>query len=268
MPIPSNPYDSEAFYVNEDGFLSYDGDAESHVGIDVSSHQGKIDWDLVAESGVEFAIIRVGYRGYTVGKIVQDPYFTYNIENATRAGIDVGVYFFSQAVNEEEAMEEAYQTLEWIEGYDVTYPVVFDWEYVSDSSSRTYNMTYQEIIDCTKAFNQVIQDEGYQPMAYSNPNLVNKGFDLSQLQDYPFWLAHYTTGWKPTTFPYYYDMWQYSSSGTVSGIEGKVDLNICLVDLKKNNRKSEKIGGAAIRCTLIFFRTILTYAGNKCMMKL
>ena len=237
MPIPSNPYDSEAFYVNEDGFLSYNGDAESHVGIDVSSHQGKIDWDLVAESGVEFAIIRVGYRGYTVGKIVQDPYFTYNIENATRAGIDVGVYFFSQAVNEEEAMEEAYQTLEWIEGYDVTYPVVFDWEYVSDSSSRTYNMTYQEIIDCTKAFNQVIQDEGYQPMAYSNPNLVNKGFDLSQLQDYPFWLAHYTTGWKPTTFPYYYDMWQYSSSGTVSGIEGKVDLNICLVDLKKNNRK-------------------------------
>ena len=237
MPIPSNPYDSEAFYVNEDGFLSYNGDAESHEGIDVSSHQGKIDWDLVAESGVEFAIIRVGYRGYTVGKIVQDPYFTYNIENATRAGIDVGVYFFSQAVNEEEAMEEAYQTLEWIEGYDVTYPVVFDWEYVSDSSSRTYNMTYQEIIDCTKAFNQVIQDEGYQPMAYSNPNLVNKGFDLSQLQDYPFWLAHYTTGWKPTTFPYYYDMWQYSSSGTVSGIEGKVDLNICLVDLKKNNRK-------------------------------
>ena len=230
LPIPANPYDSAAFVIDENGFLSYTGDAASHVGIDVSSHQGEIDWDLVAQSGVEFVMIRAGYRGYTVGGIVQDPYFTYNIENALRVGLDVGVYFFSQATNEQEALEEAYQTLAWIQGYELTYPVVFDWEYISDSSSRTYNMTYQEIIDCTKVFCQVVEAAGYQPMTYSNPSLVNKGFDLSQLQDYPFWLAHYTTGWQPTSFPYYYDMWQYSSSGTVNGIEGRVDLNLCLVN--------------------------------------
>ena len=232
LPIPANPYDSSAFVVNENGFLTYEGDASSYIGIDVSSHQGEIDWEKVAASGVDFAIIRAGYRGYTVGKIVQDPYFTKNMEGAIAAGIDVGVYFFSQAVNGQEAVEEALQTLEWIRDYDVTYPVVFDWEYVSDSSSRTYNMTYQEIIDCTQAFNQLVEAAGYQGMVYSNPNMVNKGFDLSQLQDYPFWLAHYTSGMTPTTFPYYYDMWQYSSSGTVDGISGRVDLNICLTDLK------------------------------------
>ena len=230
VPLPPNPYDSEAFVLNENGFLTYEGNAASYIGIDVSSHQKLIDWDKVAAAGVEFALIRVGYRGYSVGSIVQDPYFTYSIENAARVGIDVGVYFFSQAVNEEEAIEEAYQTLAWIEDYELEYPVVFDWEYISDSSSRTYNMTYQEIIDCTKAFCQVIEEAGYQPMTYSNPYLISKGFDLSQLLDYPFWLAHYTTNCAPTSFAYYYDMWQYSSTGRVDGIEGNVDLNICLVN--------------------------------------
>ena len=231
LPIPANPYDSNAFVVNEDGFLTYVGGTPSYVGIDVSSHQGEIDWKKVAAAGVDFAIIRAGYRGYTVGNIMADPYFQYNIENATAAGLDVGVYFFSQAVNEAEAREEAYQTLEWIRGYDVTYPVVFDWEYVNDSSSRTYNMSNQAIIDCTKAFCEVVEAAGYQAMTYGNPNMVSKGYDLSQLQDYPFWLAHYTYNWTPTSFQYYYDMWQYSSNGSVDGIEGRVDLNICLTDL-------------------------------------
>ena len=232
LPIPGNPYDSSAFVVNENGFLTYEGDAPSYIGIDVSSYQGKIDWQRVADAGVDFAIIRAGFRGYTVGGIVKDPYFEANMEGALAAGIDVGVYFFSQAVNETEAIEEALQPLEWIEGYDVTYPVVFDWEYVSDSSSRTYNMENQQIIDCTRAFCEVVRAMGYQPMTYSNPHMVEEGYDLSQIQDYPFWLAHYTRDWTPTPFPYYYDIWQYSSDGAVDGIEGRVDLNLCLTHLK------------------------------------
>lgn len=187
----------------------------------------------MAAAGVDFALIRAGYRGYTVGNIVIDPYFTYNVEQATAAGIDVGIYFFSQAVNQQEAVEEALQTLDWIKDYNITYPVVFDWEYVNDSSSRTYNMSNQQIIDCTKAFCEVVKAAGYQPMTYGNPNMVSKGYDLSQLLDYPFWLAHYTYNWTPTTFQYFYDMWQYSSSGSVDGITGRVDLNICLTDLKR-----------------------------------
>ena len=234
LPIPPNPYHSENFVINENGFLVYDEPGiPSYVGIDVSSHQKQIDWDKVAAAGVDFAIIRVGYRGYTVGKIVKDPYFEYNMENAIRAGLDVGVYIFSQAINEEEAIEEAQFTLDLIQGYDITYPVVFDWEYVSDSSSRTYHMTNQEIIDCTKAFCQYVTAAGYSTMTYGNPNMVNKGYDLSQLLDYPFWLAHYTYQWIPTGFPYYYDMWQYSSTGRVDGIEGNVDLNLCLTDLRQ-----------------------------------
>ena len=234
MPVPANPYKDEYFTINEDGFLYYEEEGvPCYVGIDVSTYQKEIDWDKVAAAGVDFALIRVGFRGYgKAGNIVMDNRFKYNIENALRVGIDVGVYFFSQAINEEEAIEEAYQTLEWIKGYDVTYPIVFDWEYISDSSSRTYNMTNDEIIACTKAFCEVIKAAGYRAMTYGNPSMVNSGYDLSQLLNYPFWLAHYTYQWTPTGFPYYSTMWQYSCTGRVDGIEGDVDLNICMADLK------------------------------------
>lgn len=228
-PLLPNSYDSSAFVV-ENGFLTYQGGTPSYVGIDVSAHQKLIDWEKVAASGVDFVMIRAGYRGYTQGLIYQDDYFTYNINEALRVGLDVGIYFFSQATSVEEAREEALQTLEWIEDYDVTYPVVFDWERVSQSNSRTKDTTGDMITACAREFCGIIADAGYTPMTYGSPSKVGKDLQLDQLSDFPFWLAHYTIDWCPTSFQYHYDMWQYSSSGMVDGIDVRVDLNICLRD--------------------------------------
>lgn len=230
--IPLNQYDSSLFAV-ENGFLTYRGGTPCYVGVDVSSHQGEIDWQRVAGAGVEFAMIRVGYRGYTAGSIYQDNFFTANITGALDAGLDVGIYFYSQAVNTEEAAEEARQVLEWIKDYEITYPVVFDWERMKTSSSRTKDTTGATITTCAQVFCDIIQDAGYTAMVYCNTSDAGTDFYLSQLQDYPFWLAHYTPDWTPTTFPYHYDMWQYSSNGSVDGIPGRVDLNLCLADWQR-----------------------------------
>lgn len=227
---PPNPYDSSGFVV-EDGFLTYRGDAPSYIGVDVSAHQKEIDWAKVSAAGVDFAMVRAGYRGYTVGSVNQDAYFHYNMEQALANGLEVGVYFFSQAVTVEEAREEARQVLEWIGEYDVTYPVVFDWEEVDKDDSRTQGTDGETITACARAFCEIIEQAGYIPMTYGSPSKIYAGrLELSQLRDYPFWLAHYTTDWATTSFRYQYHMWQYSSSGSVDGIQGRVDLDICLTD--------------------------------------
>ena len=229
-PLAPNEYDPELFTLSEEGFLVYEGDAPSYVGVDVSFHQGEIDWEQVAEAGVDFAMIRVGYRGYTEGGIYQDAYFLRNIQGALDAGLEVGIYFFSQAVTIAEAEEEARQTLEWIQGYDITFPVVFDWERVDGEDSRTNTVSGQQVTHCAAAFCALMEEAGYLPMTYGSPSKIGADLLLTQLTDYPFWLAHYTAGWAPTAFPHHYHMWQYSSYGTVPGIQGRVDLNLCLTD--------------------------------------
>lgn len=230
-PVPENPYDSALFSLDERGFLTYAWDGPCHIGIDVSYHQQAIDWTQVAASGVEFAMIRAGYRGYYNPAIVQDSCYTYNMEQALANGLQVGVYFYSQAINVPEAQEEARQLLEWLEGYPITCPVVFDWEIPDSDLARTKDLDGQAVTACALAFCQIIQEAGYTPMIYGSPTKITKGLiDLTRLQDYPFWLAHYTQDQQPTTFPYHYQMWQYTSAGTVPGIEGAVDLNLCLVD--------------------------------------
>lgn len=226
---PENTYCDENFYT-ENGFLMYNGSEASAVGVDVSDWQGDIDWDRVAADGVEFAIIRAGYRGYSVGSIMEDDCFVQNIEGALNAGLDVGVYFFSQAITPDEAVEEANFLLEHVEGYDVTYPLVFDWERQYVYTSRTKNITGEVITACADAFCQTVAQAGYTPMVYGNPSDVPNNLDLSYLTHYPYWLAHYTSSWSPTSFPYNYSMWQYTSSGKVDGITGNVDLNLCLVN--------------------------------------
>lgn len=226
--IPVNSYDDGSFYIDSNGYLRY-GDS-SRVGIDVSYHQGEIDWEAVAADGIEFAIIRVGYRGYSEGEIFQDPYFEANIEGALANGLDVGVYFFSQALTVEEALEEAEVTLDWISGYDITGPVVFDWERIEYDSGRTANVSGVTVTDCAIAFCEAVEAAGYQPMCYGSPTTVNEDLYIDRLLDYPFWLANYTRDWAVTTYPYHYDMWQYSSSGSVDGIEGNVDLNVAIGD--------------------------------------
>jgi len=191
-------------------------------GVDVSTYQGDIDWQQVADSGIKFAIIRLGYRGYGTGALVEDKYFRANLQGALSAGLDVGVYFFSQALNAEEAVEEANFVLERIRGYDITMPVVFDWEYISEEA-RTANMDRRTLTDCYKAFCDHIAAAGYTPMSYFNTFQSRKDIYIQELEQYPYWLALYS---HRMTFPYKIDMWQYTCTGRVPGIAGDVDINM------------------------------------------
>lgn len=228
-PVPPNLYADEDFQV-VNGFLTYEGDAPSFIGVDVSAHQEEIDWRRVAAAGVQFAMIRVGYRGYTQGQIYKDDYFQANIEGALAAGLDVGVYFFSQAVTRAEALEEAAFTVKCIEGYDLTYPVVFDWERQSGETSRTKNTPGETVTSCAITFCQSVEAAGWDAMVYFSPHKAYTELELEELLSWPFWLAHYTQEWRPTDFRYHFAMWQYACDGAVDGIEGDVDLNLCLTD--------------------------------------
>lgn len=229
-PIRENTYLDDLYLLDEEtGYLSYLG-AASVRGVDVSAHQKEIDWSQVAASGMRFAMIRAGYRGYTQGAIQKDAYFDDNMRGALSNGMEVGVYFFSQALTPAEAEEEANLLLDWIKDYNVTYPVVFDWEEQDHDDSRTQGCDGNTITACALAFCKVVEDAGYLPMTYGSPKKVNEGnLKLEYLQNYPFWLAHYTQDTAPTSFRYHYSIWQYSSSGHVDGIDGRVDLNLCLV---------------------------------------
>ena len=196
-------------------------------GIDVSYYQGQIDWKQVKQSGIEFAIIRVGYRGYgQEGKMVEDKLFHKNIQGAQKEGIRVGVYFFSQATSVEEALEEADFVLERIRKYNIDMPVVFDWEYVSEEA-RTANVDPRTLTDCYLAFCGKMEEEGYTPMPYFNSYQSRKMMYLTELEQYPFWLALYS---DRMTYPYRIEMWQYTDSGKVPGIEGNVDINLMFTE--------------------------------------
>lgn len=220
--LPLNTYDPDGFYT-ENGLRRYDSDDMIGVaGIDVSSYQQNIDWNQVKQAGVEFAMIRLGYRGYVSGKLDLDDCFLENMEGALNAGLDVGVYFFSQALTEEEAVEEAEYVLNWIRGYDISYPIVFDWEEV-DAQARTDEMNMLMLTGCAVAFCETIQEAGYTPAVYFNQAYGYQQLNLPSLKDYEFWLAAYE---ETPTFHFDFQMWQYTSQGAVPGIQGPVDLNI------------------------------------------
>lgn len=202
----------------------------SLLGVDVSVHQDNINWEKVKESGVDFAMIRLGYRGYGSGEAGLDENYVENIKGARAAGVDAGVYFFSQAITAQEAVEEANLVIKSLEGLDVNYPVVFDWEIITDDSARTDNVPVDILTDCCVAFCETIKNAGYTPMIYQNKRTSIFKLDLNRLNDYDFWLAEYND--EPS---YYYDfaMWQYTSSGRVPGISGNVDMNISFKDYSK-----------------------------------
>lgn len=245
--VPRNEFTQEAF-VSVGGFTIYTASgAASHIGIDVSTFQGEIDWAQVKASGVEFALIRAGFRGYgESGAIHEDTHFVQNIQGALGAGLDVGVYFFSQAVTEEEAQEEAQSVLHWLSPYTITYPVVFDWETVEDPAARTHGLEPELVANCAKAFCGAVQEAGYTPMVYFNRNQGYNVYDLAQLSGYEFWLAGYTA---IPDFTYSFQMWQYSSTGTVPGIEGPVDLNICMVDYPQGSKAAIAAAAAEAEAT-------------------
>ena len=224
-PPESNPYDSLDF--------QYDGrflkliEGECMVGIDVSSWQYDIDWQKVADAGAEFAMIRIGYRGSESGRLNSDKYAWQNLTGAAEAGLNIGVYFFSQALTREEAEEEAYYVLDVIGDLDITMPVVFDWEKVEGANSRSMNMDRRTLTDCALTFLETIEVAGYDAMVYFNPHQSRNLFYLSELKEYDFWLANYT---DRMDFPYKVKMWQYTDSGIIPGIDTPCDFNIYFPD--------------------------------------
>lgn len=210
----------DAFYT-DDGFLRY-ADAPHLVGIDVSVHQGVIDWQAVAEAGVEFAIIRAGYRGSTEGRLYEDEQFRENLQGARAAGLKVGVYFFSQALNTSEAEDEAAYVCELLDGEALDLPVFFDWEEV-DGSTHVPSLQDVPLTDCAVTFCEAVERHGYRAGVYFNQNFGYGVLELTRLQEYTLWLAEY--GETPS-FAYRFDCLQYSDSGSVAGITGAVDLDL------------------------------------------
>lgn len=220
-PIPVNPFAPDDFQL-ENGYLTCTA-AESILGIDVSGYQKTIDWQQVKAAGVHFAIIRVGGRGWgTAGKLYADNYAQDNYTGAKAAGVQVGVYFYSQAISVEEAREEANYVLELIKDWELDYPIVYDWEYVS-AEARTAKMDARTLTDCTVAFCETVQSAGYDAMIYFNPSQSRDLLYLEELLEYPFWLAMYQ---NTLEYPHRVDMWQYTRTGTVPGIQGNVDINL------------------------------------------
>ena len=204
-----------------------DGETVSIKGIDVSTYQGEIEWDKVAASGVKFVFIRLGYRGYESGLLVKDDRFEENITGALQNGIAVGVYFVTQAVSVEEAVEEAQFVMESIRPYNVTWPIVLDIEDAASPTARTAELTQQQRTDHAIAFCETVKERGYTPMLYCNIRWFIEKLDITRIADYDKWFAQY---FRKPFFPYAFQVWQYSSTGAIDGIKGNVDYNISFYD--------------------------------------
>lgn len=223
-----NQYDPEKF-VEKDGFLRYDSSG-ARLGVDVSEYQGSIDWTAVKDAGMNFAILRLGFRGATQGLLNVDETFEENFQKATDAGLFVGVYFFSQAVTKAEAEAEADFVIQTLNGRKLAYPVVFDWEIpmatqeLPAEALRAYDMDGKQVTEFAKAFCDRIKEAGYTPCVYTNKSMAYEFFDLEELKDYDLWYAEYQ---KAPSLYYDFRIWQYTEEGQVPGIEGGVDIDIC-----------------------------------------
>ncbi|MCX4322130.1 MAG: glycoside hydrolase family 25 protein [Lachnospiraceae bacterium] len=223
--LAKNTYNPESFMADGDGVVHYyeEGERISRKGIDVSRYQEKIDWEKVAEDEVDYAFVRLGIRGYTEGEILEDETFQKNIEGALKNDIDVGVYFFTQAMSVEEAEEEAEFVIESIAPYKVAYPVVIDVEVVTSANARSNDLSKEERTKYCIAFCEKVKEAGYTPMIYGNLKTFMLLLDIEQLEEYDKWFAYYDETYY---FPYDFKIWQYTNKGKVSGIKGDVDLNV------------------------------------------
>lgn len=210
---------------NEQGRFSYyeEGNLVSQTAVDVSDLQGKIDWERVSEDGIDFAMIRLGRRGYTEGNIYLDNYYYENVSGVQSEGMPFGVYFFSQAITEDEAIEEANFVIKHLSGSGISYPVVFDHEPVESTDGRANNLSKNELTHITKAFCQKIEDAGYTPMIYGNAFDMER-LNLNDLKGIDVWYAEYESSQPTGQFDF--AMWQYSSTANVSGINTQADLSI------------------------------------------
>ena len=220
--LKENPYGPLDFGYSGDYLTCMAG--PSTLGIDVSAHQQQIDWQAVADAGIQFVMIRAGYRGYESGLLHEDEYAQSNYLGAKQAGLQVGAYFFSQAVTVAEAREEAFFFLRIIKSWELDLPAVYDWEFLGEHT-RIKQADAQLVTDCTRAFCNAVEAAGYAPMVYFNRHHAMEYLYLEELTEYPFWLALYS---DQMTYPYQVAMWQYTEEDAVPGIEGNVDINLWL----------------------------------------
>lgn len=210
--------DSSGMFKN---YIEADGSVKK-VGIDVSEHQGNIDWATVAGE-VDFAFVRVGYRGYTGGNIATDAYYSSNMQGAIENGVPVGVYFYSQAINYDEGVEEANFVLSQLGDYNLSYPVVLDREDPMQEDARTNDLSQEEHTQAALGFLETIAASGRQVMMYTNKTYYALYLDLERIYQYPIWYAQYA---DEPDWPYEFSIWQYTESGGIPGIAGSVDLNL------------------------------------------
>lgn len=210
-------WEGTASYILKDG-------KEAKKGIDVSTFQGNINWKKVKNDGMDFAIIRLGFRGYESGKIVLDSKYEDNIKDSIEAGLDTGVYFFTEALNEKEAIEEADFVIENLKDYKINMPVVIDVEESANKEkTRTKDLTKEQRTKNVIAFCERIKDAGYDVMIYGNLKSFMIMMEIEALEEYDKWFAYYR---YPFHFPYKIKMWQYTSSEKINGIDGKADVNL------------------------------------------
>ncbi len=223
--VPTNKLQTSNYAKDGERITYKDSNYTVMTGIDVSEHQQAIDWEAVAADGIDFAMIRLGYRGSSEGMLYVDPYFHYNMRKAIAAGLDVGVYFFSQANSRAEAVAEAYFVSSVLEEYrdSITMPVVFDWEETSGENSRSKGLDGKTVTLCAQHFTRIIREEGFTPGVYFNRHMGYYLYDLAQLPDVEFWFAGEG---DYSDFYYEHSMWQYTFTGKAEGIAGNVDLNL------------------------------------------
>lgn len=228
--VPKNELNNNNFTAdNTYKYYSENGKSASLEGIDISSYSGDVNWKKVKNSGADFVIVRIGGRGYgKEGALYTDDRALEYIEGAHDAGLKVGGYFFSQAINAEEAVEEADYVKSILGDIKLEFPVAYDWEIIKDEDARTDTVSAAEATNCARAFCDRIVEHGYKTMIYSPSRELYFKYDLSRLADIDIWYCEYS---DVPTFYYQFSMWQYSSTGKVEGIDADVDMNICFTDI-------------------------------------
>ncbi len=229
--LERNTYDYDNLKLDKSVMRYYEnGKAASWLGVDISSNNGEVDFDKLKKAKCDFCMLRVGARGYSSGNIVMDKSFEDNLKGARSAKLDIGVYFCSQAVTKAEAREEADVLLDAIDGYDISYPVVFVMENIKDDMARIEALDTKDRTQIAVAFLDEIADAGYTPMIYGDLEWLLTMLDLEALEEYDVWIAE--NGSKPQ-YPYKFGIWQYDSEGSISGISGDAALSISFVDYAK-----------------------------------
>ncbi|MBR1701991.1 MAG: glycoside hydrolase family 25 protein [Lachnospiraceae bacterium] len=226
--LPKHEYDFTKLVCQSDLMQYYvDGKRVSYVGADISKYQDYIDFVRLKKAGIQFVMIRVGARGYGTGQIVMDDAFSDNIKRATDAGLQVGVYFSSQAITVEEAQEEAQLVLEAIGDYKLTYPIAIDMGFVENDTARIEALKKAEKTEIVKTFLDLVKENGYIGMIYGDKEWLVKELDMSKLTGYDVWLSQIQ---DVPDYPYRFAMWQYTRSANVDGIAGYANLNISFID--------------------------------------